>query len=237
MTGSKKADSKNPEHLRAIRAVENMSLVARIPTPEVYIIDDPAINAFATGRGPKHAAISISTGALENLDKLELEGVVAHEISHIKNRDILVMTIVVTLVGMIAMISDVMMRGSFRSGKGDRENNGIVLMIGIIFALLAPLIAKIIQMAISRKREFLADASGAEITRHPQGLADALKKISQQGMKMKKAGTATAHLFISSPFGDEKKTKINFLERIFSTHPPIQERIKILEEMGVRKKS
>lgn len=234
ISGAKKADPQNETHRRAIRAVENMSIVARIPQPNIYIIDDPAMNAFATGRGPEHASVAVSTGLLNQLDKLELEGVIAHEISHIRNKDILLMTIVVTLVGVIALISDLTLRGAFRGrGNSNKKGGGLILIIGIVFAILSPFAAKIIQLAISRKREFLADASGAEITRHPQGLADALKKISQQGQKMKRAGTATAHLYISNPFGDEKKNR--FLGKLFSTHPPIQERISALNGMsGIR---
>ncbi len=234
MAGAKEATRKTEAGTRALRAVENMAITAGIPTPKVYLIEDSAMNAFATGRGPKKSAIAISTGLLEKLDKNELEGVVAHEMSHIKNRDILVMTVVVTLVGMVAVIADLFMRGAFRKKGGDNQAHIIILIIGVAFAVLAPLVAKLIQLAVSRKREYLADASGAHLTRYPEGLASALEKIRDQGKPMKRASTATAHLFISSPFAEHKKTRVDFLERIFSTHPPIDRRIAILRAMDGR---
>ena len=231
MSGAKPADRKTEAGTRVTRAVENMAITAGIPTPKAYVINDSAMNAFATGRGPKHSAIAVSTGLLEKLDKNELEGVIAHEMSHIKNRDILVMTIVVTLVGMIAVLADLFMRGAFKKKGGDNQAHLIILVVGIIFAIAAPFIAKLIQLAVSRKREYLADASGAHLTRYPEGLASALEKIRDQGKPMKKASTATAHMFISSPFAEHKKTRVDFLERIFSTHPPIDQRIAILRRM------
>ncbi len=231
MSGAKLADRKTEAGTRAIRATENMAITAGITTPKIYLINDSAMNAFATGRNPKNSAIAVSTGLVEKLNKNELEGVIAHEMSHIKNRDILVMTIVVTLVGMIAVIADLFMRGAFRKKGGDNQAHIILLVVGIVFAILAPLIAKLIQLAVSRKREYLADASGAHLTRYPEGLASALEKIRDQGKPMKKASTATAHLFISSPFAEYKKTRVDFLERIFSTHPPIEQRIAILRAM------
>lgn len=238
MSGAKKADSKIEEHRRVIRAVENMSLAARIPTPKIYIIEDEAMNAFATGRDPKNASVAITIGLLRNLDKLELEGVMAHEIAHIKNRDILVMTIVVTLVGVIAIMTDLIMRQAIFGRLGGNQGGKaqiIIIIVGVILAILSVMIAKMIQMAISRKREFLADASGAEITRHPAGLAGALRKISAQGQKVKKASTATAHLYFFNPFGkkNEKKGKLSFFKKAFSTHPPVEERISALEKMGI----
>lgn len=227
MSGSKEVKrgvSKKGDKLFNI--VENLSKRMNLPMPKVYLMKDEAINAFATGRDPKNSAVSITTGAMDILDDRELEGVVAHELSHIQNRDILVMTIVVVLVGAVALIADIFMRGAFQNKK--TNGNVIILSIGILFSLLSPLIAKIIQKTISRKREYLADASGAKVTNNPEGLASALEKISKQARPMKKVSTATAHLFISSPFGDRKKTRVDFLERIFSTHPPVQKRIDLL---------
>ena len=234
VSGAKKANPNNPEDKRVIRVVENIAITIGIKTPDVYVIEDDAMNAFATGRDPNHASIAFTRGIIRYLEKSELEGVAAHEMSHIKNRDIMVMTIVVTLVGMLALVSDMFMRGAFRNrSSNDGKSSSFILVIGIIAAIISPLIAKIIQMAISRKREYLADASGALITRYPEGLASALEKISRYSKPVQRAGTATAHLYISSPFGDREKTKVNFLERIFSTHPPIEERIKILRSMNV----
>ncbi len=231
ITGAKEANRKTENGTRVIRAVENMAITAGIQTPKAYIIEDSAMNAFATGRGPKHSAIAISRGLLENLNKNELEGVIAHEMAHIKNRDILIMTVVVTLVGTVAIIADLFIRGAFRKRGGDSKAHMIFLIIGIIFAILAPVIAKIIQLAISRKREYLADASAVHLTRYPEGLASALEKIRNQGRAMEKVSTATAHMFISSPFAEHKKTSLDFLERIFSTHPPIDQRILVLRAM------
>jgi len=231
-SGAKPIDPKNPDHRVVKRIVENLAISQGMPTPRIYIIDDMAMNAFATGRDPKHAAMAFTTGIIKGLEKNELEGVAAHELAHIKNRDILVMTIVVVLVGFISIIADMFMRGAFKTKGGDNKAAAIVLVVGIIFAILSPFVAKAIQLAISRKREFLADASGAEITRYPEGLASALEKISKQNKPVKRAGTATAHLYISSPFLDRDKTTVDFLERIFSTHPPIQERIDNLRGMN-----
>jgi len=232
MSGAKPMDPKNADHRVALRIVENLAISQGMPTPRVYIIEDSAMNAFATGRNPKNAAMAFTTGIIKELEKKELEGVAAHELSHIKNRDILVMTIVVVLVGFISIIADMFMRGAFKTKGGDNKVAAIVLVIGIIFAILSPFIAKAIQLAISRKREYLADASGVEMTRYPEGLASALEKISKQNKPVKRAGTATAHLYISSPFLDRDKTTVDFLERIFSTHPPIQQRINNLRGMN-----
>ena len=233
MSGAKPMDPKNPDHKRVLRVVENLAISQGMPTPRVYIIEDTAMNAFATGRNPKNAAMAFTTGIIDKLEKNELEGVAAHELSHIKNRDILVMTIVVVLVGFISIIADLFMRGAFKKGGLDNDKAAIlVLVVGVIFAIASPFVAKAIQLAISRKREYLADASGVEMTRYPEGLASALEKISKQNKPVKRAGTATAHLYISSPFLDRDKTTVDFLERIFSTHPPIQERIANLRGMN-----
>lgn len=227
-TGAKEADGR--EYLELHRIVENLAITAGLPKPRIYIIDDPAPNAFATGRGPKHAVIAVTTGLLERLERSELEGVLAHELSHIGNRDILVMTVAVVLAGTIAMIADLFLRVSFFGG--DRDNkNPFLLVAGIIAIILAPIAAQLIQLAVSRKREFLADASGALLTRYPDGLASALQKISSYQAPMRRANHATAHLFISNPFGAHEAGK--FIAKIFSTHPPVGERIAALHGMQV----
>jgi heat shock protein HtpX len=234
-SGAKPIDLRNPQHRELQRIVDNLSISQGMQSPKIYYIDDPAMNAFATGRNPENSAMAFTTGILEGLEKNELEGVAAHELSHIKNRDILVGTVVVVLVGFLAIISDMFIRGVFRSGGGGNGNskgNGIIMIVGIVFIILSPFIAKAIQLAISRKRELLADATGAEITRYPEGLAGALEKISQQNMPVKKAGTATAHLYFASPFKNKEKKSGGFMQRLFSTHPPIEERIENLRSMN-----
>ena len=208
--------------------VENLSITAGLPMPKIYIINDASPNAFATGRNKEHAAVAVTTGLLQILNKNELEGVIAHELAHIGNKDILLQTIVVVLVGFIALLSDIFLRSMFWGG-GDRDNKVGVwfILIGIVLAILSPIIATIIQLAISRKREFLADASGALLTRYPEGLASALEKISQKSAPLKRANNATAHLFISNPFG---KKGLKGLHRLFMTHPPVEERIKALRQ-------
>ena len=213
-------------------AVENLSITAGLPMPKIYVIDDPSPNAFATGRNKEHAAVAATTGLLQMMNKTELEGVIAHELSHIGNRDTLLSTSVVVLVGFIAIISDMSMRMTFwGGGRRDREEGGGLLMIlGIILAILAPIIAQLIQLAISRKREFLADASGALLTRYPDGLASALEKISAYPVGLQRVSTATAHLYISNPLKDGKA--MSFVNKLFMTHPPTEERIAALREMG-----
>ena len=218
------------------RMIENLSITAGLPTPRIYIIDSPQINAFATGRNPQHAAVAITTGAIQKLQNEELEGVLAHELSHIGNRDILVSTIVVVMAGLISILSDIILRATFHgSFGGDRDNRGggggIVLLIGLFAAILAPIAAMIIKLAVSRKREFLADASGALLTRYPEGLANALQKIRQDEMPMRYAHNGTAHLFIANPF--KGKESLNWFAKLFMTHPPIEERIKILRGMNI----
>jgi len=209
------------------RIVENLSITAGLTMPRVYIIDDISMNAFATGRDPKHSSIAVTTGLINNLENEELEGVIAHELSHVKNYDIRLMMVVIVCVGIITLLADWMMRSFiFRGRSRDDNNKGNVLMIvGIILAILSPIFAKLIQMAVSRKREFLADASGSLLTRYPEGLARALEKISAQNIPLKHANKATAHLYISSPFKGKK------VSNLFSTHPPIEERIKALRTM------
>jgi len=222
----------NPE---LYRIVENLCLSAGLPLPKIYIIPEQQPNAFATGRNEKHAVVAVTKGLLERLERVEIEGVIAHELSHIKNKDILLQTVVVILAGMIALASHWFLRISFWGGFGRRDSRdttgNLLFLVGVISALLAPLAATLIKLAISRKREFLADASGALLTRYPEGLARALEKISKDETPMKIASPATSHLFIASPFKGEQKT--DWLTRLFSTHPPVQERIRLLREMEV----
>lgn len=214
------------------RLVENLAITAGLPKPRVFVIDDPSPNAFATGRNPNHAAVAVTTGLLQLLEKRELEGVMAHEMSHIGNRDILVMTVAVTLVGTIVLVSDMLTRSWFWRSRDDNDSRagGVVALVAIALAILAPLFAQLIQLAVSRKREYLADATGALMTRFPEGLAAALEKIERYERPMKSANRATAHLFINEPFGVEEQ-KSSFLATIFSTHPPIPDRIKKLRSM------
>ena len=220
----------NPE---LYRLVENLCITAGLPMPKIYIIDEMSPNAFATGRNPEHAVVAVTKGLLEKLNRSELEGVLAHELSHIGNRDILLQTVVVVLVGMVVLLSDWFVRWSvFGGGKrSSREGGGqfavIMVLIGFALAILSPFIATLIHMSISRKREFLADASGALLTRYPEGLASALEKISGDTTPLKAANKATAHLYIANPF---KKKKIS---KIFSTHPPIEERVNALRGMDI----
>jgi heat shock protein HtpX len=212
---------------------ENVSLANGLPMPKLYVIDDPAMNAFATGRDPRNASICVTSGLLEKLERRELEGVVAHELSHVKNYDIRFMAIVAVLAGTIAYASDMFMRNLWwsrgRSRDDDRNDSGIFMILGIVLALLSPLIATLIQLAISRKREFLADASGALITRYPEGLARALEKINRDKTVMQSATNATAHLFIANPF--KGKEIRSWFAGLFNTHPPLSERIRILRSM------
>src|SRR3989344_2110213 len=231
MSSAKPADKKT--HGRLIYAVEGIAIAAGIPTPKIYIIEDSAINAFATGRDLEHASVTVTTGAIERLNKLELESVVAHEISHIKNYDIRLMMLVVILVGMITLLSDWFLRSMFygkrKEGAKTEGVIGIVLIaIGIVLVVLSPFIAQLIKLAVSRKREFLADANGALLTRYPKGLSDALKKIRDDKEPLVEAANkATAHLFIENPLR-KFKGRMNIM---FSTHPDINDRIKRLEYM------
>lgn len=214
--------------------VENLTMADGLPMPKVYVMDDPSPNAFATGRGPKHAVVCATTGILDRLTKSELEGVIAHELSHIKNYDVRLMAIVAVLVGSVALLADIFMRsmwfgGMRQSDDEDRGNNAVFLILGIAFAVLSPIIATLIQLAVSRKRELLADASGALLTRYPEGLASALEKISADPRPVRSATNATAHLFITNPF--KGKQAGTWFASLFDTHPPIEERIRILRSM------
>ncbi|MBI1974613.1 MAG: M48 family metallopeptidase [Candidatus Zambryskibacteria bacterium] len=205
---------------------ENLSITAGLPMPKLYVIDDPSPNAFATGRNKEHAVVCVTAGLIALLSKNELEGVIAHELSHIGNKDMLLSTIVVVLAGFVVLISDIFLRSRFHNNR-DREGNAgaILLIIGLVLAILAPIAATLIKLAVSRKREFLADASGALLTRFPEGLANALRKISAISVPMRTANNATAHLFISNPFNNLKTSKLSHL---FMTHPPVEERIAAL---------
>ena len=212
------------------RMIENLCITGGTPTPKIYIIEDSAINAFATGRKPDMASIAVTRGAIEKLQNEELEGVLAHELSHVKNYDIRFMTLVVVLVGAISILSNIFLRSQWLPRRNDREGGNIgaiFMVVGIVLAILSPLIAELIKLAISRRREYLADASGSLLTRYPEGLARALEKIAAQNQPMKNANQATAHLFIANPFSGKK------ISSLFSTHPPIQDRIKKLREVQV----
>lgn len=233
MAGARAINMQDGNEREIHRILENLSITAGLPTPRLFIINDPAPNAFATGRNKEHGAVAVTTGLLQVLDKSELEGVLAHELSHIGNRDTLLATAVVILVGLVVIISDMVTRSMIFGGGGrDRENNqaGLVLMIiGIVFLVLSPIIATVIQLAISRKREFLADSTGALITRYPEGLAGALRKISAYGAPMTHANNAMAHMYISNPFGAKARSGIS---KMFMTHPPVEDRIRALLGSG-----
>ena len=209
------------------RIVENLAITAGLPMPKIYVINEPAPNAFATGRNPEHGVIVFTRGLLEMLDRSELEGVAAHELSHIGNHDILLGTVVVVLVGFIALASDFFLRWSFFGGRGrsrdNDSNGGIMIVVALILAIVAPISAKLVQLAISRKREFLADANGALLTRYPEGLANALRKISSSDIPLRVASKATAHMYISNPL-----KKKGFFSKMLMTHPPVEERIEKL---------
>jgi heat shock protein HtpX len=228
MAGAKPADPAQYPDLNNV--VENLSITAGLPKPKVYVIDDPAPNAFATGRNATHAALAVTSGLLAMMDRSELEGVVAHELSHVGNRDMVVSTVAVVLVGIVTLAANFFLRASFFGGGGrDRDrggNNPIIAIIAIAFIILAPILATLIQLAISRKREFLADASGALLTRYPEGLANALRKIGNYSQPMQHANNAIAHLYIANPFGP--KAAMSGIAKLFNTHPPIDERIKAL---------
>ena len=212
------------EHRELWNVVENLSITAGLPMPKLYIIDDPSPNAFATGRNKENAAVAVTVGLLRRLEKSELEGVIAHELAHIGNRDILLSTVVVVLVGFIALLSDFFLRMSFWGGGRRNDDNRVAVfavIIGVALAILSPIAATLIQLAVSRKREFLADATGALLTRYPEGLARALEKISEYGEPLRRVNNATAHLWISDPHGK----KLGAMAKLFMTHPPIEERI------------
>ena len=213
--------------------VENLCITAGLPVPKIYLMSDSALNAFATGRDSEHAVVAVTSGLLEKLDRSEMEGVIAHELSHIGNRDMLLSTVVVVLVGFIALLSDFFLRSMFWRGMGGGNNRdrgqagGIMMIAGIVLAILAPIATTLIQLAISRNRELLADADGALLTRYPEGLANALMKISADSRPLHAVNKATAHLYIANPMKGKKSSAL------FATHPPIEERIKRLREMNL----
>lgn len=229
MSGAKPADPILYKDLHNI--VENLAITAGLPKPRVYIIADPAPNAFATGRNKDHSAVAVTSGLLSMLNRNEIEGVIAHELSHIGNRDILISTIAVVLAGFISIIADFFLRGFIRRDSNNEKGNGLIMIIGIILMILAPLTATLIRLAISRKREFLADASGALLTRYPEGLATALEKISSYNRPMTHATDAMAHMYISSPFGAKA---LKGMHSLFSTHPPVEERLKALRGLDIQ---
>jgi len=237
MSGAKLVDHDNGKEIYHL--VENLCITAGLPLPKIYIIEDSAPNAFATGRDPEHAAIALTSGILAKLDKAELEGVIAHELSHIGNRDILISTVATVLVGTIILITDWSARSAFwgrRSNNSENSNGALGLIIIILLSILAPLSAQLLQLAVSRKREFLADASGALLTRYPEGLARALEKISADPDELEVANRATAHMYIISPLkgdSDERK-KTSWLAKAFMTHPPIEERIARLRATEIK---
>mgnify|MGYP001604612314 FL=1 len=236
MAGAKPVTRENARELYNI--VENLAITAGLPVPKIYIVPEKQPNAFATGRNPKHAALAVTEGLLERLDRSQLEGVLAHELSHIGNYDMLLSTAVVVLVGFISILSDMFLRSMFWGGGRDRDDRGggqaraIFIIAGIILAILAPIAALLMQLSISRKREFLADASGALLTRYPEGLAQALEKISKDSSPLRKASNTTAHLWFEDPF-DKPGKKITWFHKLFMTHPPVEERLRALRNLKI----
>lgn len=232
MSGARPADRKRDFDLFTV--AENLSIAAGIPKPRLYVIEDTAMNAFATGRDPNHAVVVATTGLLSKLERRELEGVIAHELSHIKNFDTRLMAVVAILVGIVAFLADMFMRSLWWGGQNrdrdeDRSMGQILLVVGIVLAIISPIIATIIQLAVSRRREFLADASSAHLTRYPEGLARALEKLSRDKEVLEAATNATAHLYITNPF--KGKQFGAWFANLFNTHPPISERVKVLRSM------
>ena len=220
---------KKEQYPEYFRTVENLSIGAGLPMPKVYIMEDNSPNAFATGRDPKHSVVCATTGLLNMMTEAELEGVIAHELSHVKNYDVRLMGVVAILVGFIAILSDLFIRVTFFSDSDDNKGSAIFMIVALVLAILSPIAATLIQLSVSRKREYLADASGVLLTRYPEGLASALEKLEKDHTPPRVASNATAHLFIENPF-DNKKVK-NLFTGLFNTHPPLEERIKILRSM------
>lgn len=233
ISGARPADRKKDFNFYTV--AENLSIAAGIPKPKLYVIDDSAPNAFATGRDPKHAVVCATTGLLQKLSRTELEGVIAHELSHIKNYDTRLMSIVAVLVGMIALLADIFLRVSFRGGRSDRkgsEASAVFLVLGIVFAILSPIIAQLIRLAVSRRREYFADSSAVAVTRQPSGLISALEKIASDHEPLEAANKATAHLYIVNPFKEKGHGAVDWFANLFNTHPPLSERIAALRKMA-----
>lgn len=230
MAHARKIESKE-DYPDLWNTLENLCITAGLPMPKLYVIDDPAPNAFATGRNKEHSVIAVTTGLLPLLSKSELEGVLAHELAHIGNRDMLLQTVVVVFAGVISFVADMALRASMFGGRDDEKKNPVMMVLWIVAIILAPLAAMVIKLAISREREFLADSTGALITRYPEGLASALEKISNFHQPMKVQHAAIAHLFISDPTGlndvseAREEEKVSWLAKMFMTHPPVKERI------------
>lgn len=232
ISGARPADKKVDYHFYTV--TENLALGAGLPMPKLYVINDTAMNAFATGRNPEHAVVVATTGLLATLNRTELEGVIAHELTHIKNYDILLMSIVTVLIGMIALLGDMFLRMRFFGGSSGnkKEGGGIILLVGLVFAILSPIIGQLIKLAISRRREFSADAGAVAITRQPGGLISALQKISMDREPLEAANKATAHLYIENPFKNKIGDARSNFAGLFNTHPPVEERIKALKAMA-----
>lgn len=228
MSGAKPVEKKDNPYL--YNTVEGLSIAAGIPMPKIYYIDDTAPNAFATGRNPKTASIAVTTGLVQKMNRLELEGVIAHEMSHIKNYDTRLMILAAVMVGIVVLLSDWILRATLYGGGRSRDRRGgggALIVVGLALAILAPIIAQVMRMAISRKREYLADADGALLTRYPAGLASALEKIAKDKEPLEVANKATAHLYIANPL----KNTSGWFDGLFSTHPPVEDRIRILKQM------
>ncbi|MBV8950167.1 MAG: zinc metalloprotease HtpX [Actinobacteria bacterium] len=235
---SRARPAEGPEYARYHNLVEGLCIAAGLPMPRLYVVDDPAPNAFSTGRNPKHAAVAVTTGLLQEMNRVELEGVLAHELSHIKNYDILVSTVAVTAVGAVALLADIGLRFMFWGGRAGRRDNNDAGALGAVIALaalallvLAPFVAQLMQFAMSRRREYLADASGVELTRYPPGLISALEKLRDDQAVVHHATRATAQMWIEQPLDREEGKKGSWLNRAFDTHPPLEDRIKALKEM------
>jgi len=223
-TNAKPVKENDRRYTHLINVVEGLAIAAGIPKPKIYVIESDEINAFATGKNPEHASVAVTTGLLNNLKRDEIEGVIGHELSHIRNYDIRFATLVAVLVGLVAIISHMFLRTFRYGGKSERDKGGILILIGIILAIFAPIVARLVQFAVSRRREFLADASSVQLTRYPEGLASALEKIMKINMGKMKVSEAVSHLF----FVDPNKSA---LDSLYATHPPLKERIKILRSM------
>ncbi|HKY74148.1 MAG TPA: M48 family metallopeptidase [Patescibacteria group bacterium] len=234
LSGAREASRKQDFHFYTV--VENLALAARMPKPKLYVIDDTAMNAFATGRDPEHAVVCATTGLLQKLNRTELEGVFAHELSHIRNYDIRLMSIVTVLVGVIALLADWFFRAAYWGRRGrdsNRENSqlqALFFVVGLLLAMLSPIIAQLIQLAVSRRREFLADASGVALTKYPDGLVSALKKLQHDKEPLEAANKATAHLYIVNPLRNNKDAR-HWFAGLFNTHPPVEDRIQALQSM------